>query len=73
MEREKAKKEEQERRAKELEERRRQQDEERKRAEEEAARTGIPLKSKFVSKEGQGQLMEQLELIALPRCICGVF
>lgn len=49
MEREKAKKDELDREAKIREERRKQEEAERKLAEEEAARTGIPLKSKFVS------------------------
>lgn len=49
MEREKSKKEEQERLKKEREEQEKQQQLERQKAEEEAARTGIPLKSKFVS------------------------
>ena len=49
MEREKAKKEELEKQKKLQEEKRKQDDEEREKAEQEAARTGIPLKSKFVS------------------------
>lgn len=49
VEREKARKEEQERVAKRKEEAEALKEEERKEAEEEAARTGVPLKSKFVS------------------------
>lgn len=49
MEREKEKKAEQERQREEAATRKRQQEEERERAEEEAVRTGVPLKSKFVS------------------------
>ena len=48
MEREKAKKEEMEKQAKDYEEQKKREKEERQRAEAEAARTGIPLKSKFV-------------------------
>ncbi|KAF6028090.1 hypothetical protein EB796_013601 [Bugula neritina] len=47
MEREKAKKEERERQARELKKRKKIEEEEQKKAEEEAARTGIPMKSKF--------------------------
>ena len=49
MEREKAKKEEQEKQKKLQEEQKKRDNEERDKAEQEAARTGIPLKSKFVS------------------------
>ena len=49
MEREKAKKEEQQKQKKLQEEKKKRDDEEREKAEQEAARTGIPLKSKFVS------------------------
>lgn len=53
MEREKAKKEEQQRQADELAERRRREEEKRRLAEEEAERTGVPVKSKFVSGRSQ--------------------
>ena len=63
MEREKAKKEEQEKQKKLQEEKMRRDDEEREKAEQEAARTGIPLKSKFVS-----DVISYLRPMASPRC-----
>ena len=62
MEREKAKKEELEKQKKLQEEKKRRDDEEREKAEQEAARTGIPLKSKFVSDV----ILERMSLSDFP-------
>lgn len=57
MEKEKAKKEEQEKLVEQRKEQKRLKDEELKKAEEEAARTGIPMKSKFVSQCSAGNVL----------------